>query len=149
MPRFPGPRQPWPRLTGSLPASPASAMGPGRGGLPGAPEDLAGQHASLRPGTDVPAGPSGWTHGDFQHLNLIWQGCRVAGVIDWDRTSVRPLGQGLTRSATLLFARDSGELDLGRVAAFVRGYRTVVPLGREDLADAVDRMWWARMCDCT
>lgn len=38
-------------------------------------------------------------------------------------------------------------LDLGRVAAFVSGYRTVVPVSTEDLADAVERLWWKRMCD--
>jgi len=108
---------------------------------------LLGRHESSRPDGDVPAGPSGWTHGDFQHLNVIWQDGEVAGVIDWDRVSVRPFGEEVARSATLLFGCDSGVLDLGRVAAFVSGYRAVVPVSGEDLADAVDRLWWKRMCD--
>jgi hypothetical protein len=107
---------------------------------------LLSQNGPCRPDSRVLLGPYGWTHGDFQHLNVIWQNGRVAAVIDWDRIGVRSLGEELVRSATLLFAHDSGELDLTRVAAFVCGYRTIVPLGAADLADSVERMWWKRLC---
>lgn len=108
---------------------------------------LLDKYAEWRPKGDVPLGQFGWTHGDFQHLNVIWRGGRVVGVIDWDRIRVRPFCEEVARSATLLFGGENGNLDLGRVSAFVAGYRTVVSLGEENLADAVDRLWWKRMCD--
>lgn len=108
---------------------------------------LLDKYDAWRPTDDVPLGPFGWTHGDFQHLNVIWRGGRVVGVIDWDRIRVRPFGEEVARSTTLLFGGENGDLDLGRVSAFVAGYRTVVSLGAEDLADAVNRLWWKRMCD--
>ena len=108
---------------------------------------LLDKYDAWRPTDDVPLGPFGWTHGDFQHLNVIWRGGRVVGVIDWDRIRVRSFCEEVARSATLLFGGENGDLDLGRVSAFVAGYRTVVSLGEEDLTDAVDRLWWKRMCD--
>lgn len=105
------------------------------------------KYAHLRPQSDVPTGPFGWTHGDFQHLNVIWSGTDVGAVIDWDRIRVRMWGEEVARSATLLFGHDEGWLDLERVSAFVAGYRSGVSIADEDLFDAVDRLWWKRMCD--
>jgi Ser/Thr protein kinase RdoA (MazF antagonist) len=105
------------------------------------------EFADQRPASDVPQGPFGWTHGDFQHLNILWDQGAVRGVLDWDRIRVRPFGEEVARSATLLFGRDKGDLDLDRVAAFVQGYRSVVDLSVEALADAVHRLWWKRMAD--
>ena len=41
--------------------------------------------AHLRPADQVWAGPAGWTHGDFHHLQVLWDGGRVSAVLDWDR----------------------------------------------------------------
>jgi homoserine kinase type II len=108
--------------------------------------------AALRPAEDVAVGPCGWTHGDFQHLNLLWRAGEVSAVLDWDRLDVRPLGLEVARSATLLFGSgDARGLDLDRVTAFVAGYRTTNPdltdtdLTDTDLADAVHRLWWERV----
>lgn len=79
------------------------------------------KYAHLRPQSDVPTGPFGWTHGDFQHLNVIWSGADVGAVIDWDRIRVRTWGEEVARSATLLFGHHDGWLDLDRVSAFVTG----------------------------
>lgn len=108
---------------------------------------LLDKYQHLMPLSDQPAGPFGWTHGDFQHLNLIWRAGELAAVIDWDRIKVRPFGEEVVRSATLLFGHDGGRLDLVRVSAFVRGYRATVRIADRDLVDAVDRLWWKRMCD--
>ncbi|MCG5215478.1 phosphotransferase [Streptosporangium soli] len=110
-------------------------------------EVLLEKYSHLQPKGDEPRGPFGWTHGDFQHLNVIWREEAIAGVVDWDRIRVRPFGEEVARSATLLFGSDEGDLDLDRVSAFVNGYRSVIPLSREDLEDAVHRLWWKRMCD--
>ncbi|MGK5544993.1 phosphotransferase [Streptomyces sp. URMC 127] len=108
---------------------------------------LLGKYAGQRPTSDVPAGRHGWTHGDFQHLNVLWRDGAVRAVLDWDRIRVRPLGEEVTRSATLLFGREEGDLDLGLLSSFVRGYRSVVEVGDGELADAAHRLWWKRMCD--
>lgn len=108
-------------------------------------EDL----AHLRPVGRVPAGPAGWTHGDFHDLQVLWHDGQVSAVLDWDRLGVRPLAAEVVRSGTLLFGYgDSRGLDTGRVAAFTCGYRGVVPLADAALADAVHRLWWERLCDC-
>lgn len=82
------------------------------------------QTAEQRPTAGIPIRPCGYTHGDYQHTNLLWdQGC-VSAVLDWDRLGVRTLGQEVVRSATLLFSYgDERGLDLARVSAFSAGYR--------------------------
>jgi hypothetical protein len=47
----------------------------------------------------------------------------------------------------LLFACSDGSLDLHRVAAFVSGYRAVRQLPDTSIVDAVQRLWWDRVCD--
>ena len=54
---------------------------------------------------------------------------------------------GSRSSARARCCGDSRGLDTGRVTAFARGYRQVVPLADADLADAVHRLWWERLCD--
>ncbi|GAA2847134.1 hypothetical protein Acy02nite_03660 [Actinoplanes cyaneus] len=78
--------------------------------------------------------PCGWTHGDLNPLNLLFRNGQVVGLLDWDRLGVRPYGLEVVRTATILFGTD-----LGRVAAFVEGYRGRVPI---ELGDAADRRWW-------
>lgn len=104
--------------------------------------------AHLRPDDGALVGPAGWTHGDFHDLNVLWDTGQVSAVLDWDRLGVRPLAGEVVRSATLLFGySDDRGLDTGRVMAFTRGYRAVVPLADEQLVDAAHRLWWERLCD--
>ncbi|MEV7777739.1 phosphotransferase [Kitasatospora sp. NPDC088351] len=99
------------------------------------------------PAGEVAIGPVGWTHGDVQHRNVLWQDGEIVGVIDWDRIRVRPFGEEVARTATVQFGGEDGFLDLELTSAFVAGYRSVVPLPVPALADAVDRLWWKRMSD--
>jgi hypothetical protein len=77
----------------------------------------------------------------LQYRNVIWQDGRIAAVFDWDRIRVRPYAEEVARTATIQFSHADG-LDLRRVAALDTGYRTIVPLGGDDLADGVHRLWW-------
>ncbi|MFD7314342.1 phosphotransferase [Streptomyces sp. NPDC056730] len=104
------------------------------------------KHAGRRPHDEVPAGPQGWTHGDVQHRNLLWEGGDLAAILDWDRVGVRPYAEEVVRTAQVQFGVD-GVLDLARVSEFVRGYRSVVPLETSALADGARRLWWKRMTD--
>lgn len=108
---------------------------------------LLGEVASLRPQSELPVGPVGWTHGDFQPLNVLWDGSAVSAVLDWDRLGVRPYGEEVVRTAQVQFGTDDGRLGLERVAAFVAGYRSVVPIADAALLDAEERLWWKRMTD--
>ncbi|TWG21374.1 homoserine kinase type II [Actinoplanes teichomyceticus] len=108
---------------------------------------LLAQVAHLRPDEDAPVGPCGWIHGDFQHLNVLYGPAGVSAVLDWDRLKPRPVAAELVRSATLLFGRPDGSLDLQRVTAFAAGYRSVRPLPDAAIVDAVGRLWWERICD--
>lgn len=91
--------------------------------------------------------PVGWTHGDFQYRNVLWAAGRVAGILDWDKLRVRTLGEEIVRTATLQFGGEHGWLDLAKVAQFAGGYRCVVPISADELADAVHRLWWKRLTD--
>lgn len=108
---------------------------------------LIAEHADARPVSETPRGPVGWTHGDFQPLNILWHEGRVSAVLDWDRLGVRPYAEEVVRTAQVTFGTADGQLALPLVAAFVGGYRAVVSLEDEDLADAADRLWWKRMSD--
>ncbi|MFG2616016.1 phosphotransferase [Streptomyces sp. NPDC048507] len=107
---------------------------------------LLARYAGARPDGDVPAGPYGWTHGDFQYRNLLRRDGRVVAVLDWDRLGIRPYGEEVARTAQVQFGV-GGAFDLDRVAAFCSGYRSVIDLSEDDLADAVQRLWWKRLTD--
>ncbi|MDV5145750.1 phosphotransferase [Streptomyces sp. SBC-4] len=107
---------------------------------------LLDEHARLQPQSNVPAGPHGWTHGDFQYRNLLWAGGELVAVLDWDRLGVRPYAEEVVRTAQVQFGVE-GVFDLDRVSAFVAGYRSVNPLEPAELGDAVRRLWWKRMTD--
>ncbi|MFC8075335.1 phosphotransferase [Streptomyces sp. NPDC057307] len=104
------------------------------------------KHAGIRPQNAVPEGPHGWTHGDVQYRNLLWKDGDLAAVLDWDRVAVRPYAEEVARTAQVQFGVD-GVFDLPRVTAFVRGYRSVVPLETSALLDGARRLWWKRMTD--
>jgi homoserine kinase type II len=107
---------------------------------------LIAKHADRRPQGTAPAGDHGWTHGDVQYRNLLWEGGELAAILDWDRVGVRPYAEEVVRTAQVQFGVD-GVFDLVRVSAFVRGYRSVVPLEASALADGARRLWWKRMTD--
>jgi Ser/Thr protein kinase RdoA (MazF antagonist) len=99
---------------------------------------LLGEIGHLRPPDEPAVRPIGWTHGDLNSLNLLFDGDAVCGVLDWDRLAVRPYGLEVVRTATLLF--EVG--DLRRTAAFGAGYRGRFGISDDALRDAVHRRWW-------
>ncbi|WP_449345353.1 phosphotransferase, partial [Streptomyces narbonensis] len=107
---------------------------------------LLDKHAHLRPEGDAPAGPHGWTHGDFQYRNLLWADGELVAVLDWDRLGVRPYAEEVVRTAQVQFGVE-GVFDLERASAFVAGYRSVIPLEAAALVDGARRLWWKRMTD--
>ncbi|MFJ8804009.1 phosphotransferase [Streptomyces sp. NPDC102487] len=108
--------------------------------------ELIGKYADRQPKDTSPVGALGWTHGDVQYRNLLWEGGELAALLDWDRVGVRPLAEEVARTAQVQFGV-GGVFDLARVSAFVRGYRSVVPVEAVALADGVRRLWWKRMTD--
>ncbi|WP_354641536.1 phosphotransferase enzyme family protein [Kitasatospora camelliae] len=109
--------------------------------------DLLAEHRHRRPGPgDAP--PTGWTHGDFHGLNLLYRGRAVAAVLDWDKLAPHPVAEEAVRAATLVFNdRASGVLDLGRVRHYARAYRATGAACAEQVAAAVHRVWWERLND--
>ncbi len=105
------------------------------------------KHRSCIPSGGTGGWLFGWTHGDLQYRNVLHHEGTVSAVLDWDRIAVRRLGEEVARTAQVQFGGEHGYLDLERVAAFVTGYRAVKPLPRDDLVEAVDRLWWKRMSD--
>ncbi|WP_416484499.1 phosphotransferase [Streptomyces sp. CL12] len=104
------------------------------------------KYADHRPRSATPEGDHGWTHGDVQYRNLLWEGGELAAVLDWDRIAVRPYAEEVVRTAQVQFGV-GGVFDLARVSAFVEGYRSVVPLEPSALVDGARRLWWKRMTD--
>ncbi|MFF3273128.1 phosphotransferase [Streptomyces chrestomyceticus] len=107
---------------------------------------LVAQYGECRPRHGAPAGKHGWTHGDVQYRNLLWEDEELAAVLDWDRVGVRPYAEEVVRTAQVQFGV-GGVFDFARVSAFVGGYRSVVPLESSALADGARRLWWKRMTD--
>jgi homoserine kinase type II len=104
--------------------------------------------AGAQPGPAAKPGPVGWTHGDFQPYNLLFDRGHLAAVLDWDRLRVQPLARELVRSAIYLFPMADGSLDLERIAAFARAWRAAVHgVTRAATDAAAERMWWTRLTD--
>ncbi|WP_374228088.1 phosphotransferase [Streptacidiphilus sp. ASG 303] len=102
-------------------------------------------HRRPRPG-DAP--PTGWVHGDFHPLNLLYRGTEPAAILDWDRLGLRPRAEEAVRGATLFFHHPrTGALDLGRVRRFSRAYRETGAADAAQMAAAVHRVWWERLND--
>ncbi len=113
--------------------------------------ELLAEHAHRRPAPQA-APPTGWTHGDFHGLNLLYgqgpAGGRVAAVLDWDKLAPQPRAEEAVRAATLLFNdRVSGVLDLVRVRRYSQAYRACGAGTAEHLAAAAHRVWWERLND--
>ncbi|MFE7413110.1 phosphotransferase [Streptomyces laurentii] len=105
---------------------------------------LLAAHAQRRP--PAPAA-TGWVHGDFHPLNLLYRGAEPAAIVDWDRLDVRPRAEEAVRAAAIFFVRPTGELALDKVRAYARAYRCATGADGAELAAAVDRVWWERLND--
>lgn len=104
------------------------------------------RHAHRRPPT--PEGPStGWVHGDFHPLNLLYRGADPVAIVDWDRLGVQPRAEEAVRAAAIFFVLPTGELELAKVRAYARAYRRATGAGAAELAAAVHRVWWERLND--
>ncbi|MBT2506612.1 phosphotransferase [Streptomyces sp. ISL-98] len=104
------------------------------------------RHAHRRPPpVDEPA--TGWVHGDFHPLNLLYRGAEPAAIVDWDRLAVQPRAEEAVRAAAIFFVRPDGELELAKVRAYAGAYRRAAGAGAEELAAAVHRVWWERLND--
>lgn len=103
--------------------------------------DLLAAHAHLRPEPPT-SEPYGWIHGDCQNWNLLWQGDRIAAVLDWDRLRVNAYGEEIARAAMYQMVMPDGRVDLDNVAALIDGYRTESAIGAEALLEAARHRWW-------
>jgi len=105
------------------------------------------EHAHRRP----PAADgrvSGWVHGDFHPLNLLYRGDEPAAIIDWDRLGVHPRAEEAVRAAAIFFVHPvDGRLDLPKVRAYARAYRRTAGVAAQEVAAAVHRVWWERLND--
>ncbi|MFE9395466.1 phosphotransferase [Streptomyces flavidovirens] len=90
---------------------------------------------------------TGWVHGDFHPLNLLYRGAEPAAIVDWDRLAVQPRAEEVVRAAAIFFVRPDGELELAKVRAYAAAYRRAAGAGAEELAAAVHRVWWERLND--
>ena len=107
--------------------------------------DLLDRHGHRRPDA---APPTGWVHGDFHPLNLLYRGRNPAAVLDWDRLGPKPRTEEAVRAATLFFNHpETGVLDLPRVRRYARAYRAASGSSREEVAAGVHRVWWERLND--
>ncbi|MEU6860314.1 phosphotransferase [Glycomyces sp. NPDC046736] len=86
--------------------------------------------------------PYGWIHGDCQNWNLLWQGDRIAAVLDWDRLRVNAYGEEIARAAMYQCVLPSGRVDLDNVRALIAGYRTESAIGADALVEAARHRWW-------
>ncbi|WP_053698255.1 phosphotransferase [Streptomyces sp. NRRL F-5755] len=104
------------------------------------------REAHRRPGADrVPA--TGWVHGDFHPLNLLYRDAEPAAIVDWDRLAVQPRAEEAVRAAAIFFVQPAGTLDLPKVGAYAGAYRRASGAGAAELAAAVHRVWWERLND--
>ncbi|WP_406459130.1 phosphotransferase [Streptomyces sp. NBC_00876] len=104
------------------------------------------QHADRRP--PDPDGPAtGWVHGDFHPLNVLYRGADPVAILDWDRLGVQPRAEEAVRAAVIFFVQPAGKLELGKVRAYARAYRRAAGAGAAELAAAVHRVWWERLND--
>ncbi|MCF2526446.1 phosphotransferase enzyme family protein [Yinghuangia soli] len=105
------------------------------------------RHAHRRP-ADHHRPCTGYVHGDFHPLNLLYAERDPVAIIDWDRLAALPDTEETVRAALLFFtAPVTGTLDLARVRAFMHAYRADSDPGSAELAAAVHRLWWERLND--
>ena len=109
--------------------------------------ELLAAYRHRRPGPgDAP--PTGWVHGDFHPLNLLYRGAAPVAVLDWDRLGLKPRTEEAVRAATLFFHHpETGVLDLSRLRHYARAYREASGSSPEQVAAGVHRVWWERLND--
>lgn len=97
------------------------------------------QAASLA--SRIPRGlPRAFVHGDLFYDNLIFQGDKLAAIIDFEETSESPAVFDLGMCA-LGSCFDDGRLNLSKVSAMVRGYRkrrTLLPVEMGSLQTMIE-----------
>ncbi|WP_335934154.1 phosphotransferase enzyme family protein [Streptomyces sp. PTD5-9] len=104
------------------------------------------RHADRRPpAPDAPA--TGWVHGDFHPLNVLYRGAEPVAILDWDRLGVQPRAEEAVRAAAIFFVQPGGKLELTKVGAYAAAYRRTAGAGAAELAAAVHRVWWERLND--
>jgi homoserine kinase type II len=74
-------------------------------------------------------------HGDYQHANLFFAQGAVSAILDWEQAAYMPRAFELVRAAAYMF-----DLAPEPTRAFVRAYRSVTPIGDEELDDGA-RAW--------
>lgn len=104
------------------------------------------RHARCRP-PDAGEPVTGWVHGDFHPLNLLYREDEPVAIVDWDRLGVQPRAEEAVRAAVIFFVQPAGTLDLGKVRAYARAYRLAAGAPPDELAAAVHRVWWERLND--
>ncbi|MEC3995718.1 phosphotransferase [Actinacidiphila sp. DG2A-62] len=105
------------------------------------------RHAHRRP-PDARGKVTGWVHGDFHPLNLLYRGDEPAAIVDWDRLDVRPRAEEAVRAAVIFYVHPvHGRLDLAKVRAYADAYREAAGVARREMAAAVHRVWWERLND--
>lgn len=92
----------------------------------------------------VEGAPQGVVHGDLFFDNVIWEGDRIAAVLDWDSAFTGPLLYDVVTTALAWSWR--GSLDLERMGALLAGYRQSRPLapGEAEAALPLARLACAR-----
>lgn len=111
--------------------------------------ELLDRHGHRRP----PAGAApvtGWVHGDFHPLNLLYRAeapFDPVAIVDWDRLAVQPRAEEAVRAAAIFFVRPDGTLELDKVRRYARAYRRAARADGAELAAAVHRVWWERLND--
>ncbi len=71
--------------------------------------------------TDPPGGERAFIHRDYQPRNVLWEGNRLSGVVDWVETSTGPPWLDVAHCATNLALRHG----TARADAFAAAYRAV------------------------
>lgn len=104
------------------------------------------RHAHRRP-PDAGEPVTGWVHGDFHPLNLLYREDEPVAIVDWDRLGVQPRAEEAVRAAVIFFVQPAGSLDLAKVRAYARAYRLATGAPPDELAAAVHRVWWERLND--
>ncbi|WP_276353657.1 phosphotransferase enzyme family protein [Cohnella caldifontis] len=93
--------------------------------------------------------PTGWLHWDLWVDNLLLQGERLAGIVDFDRMTMAYPGIDVAR-AVLSGALRDGNLRTEAVRSFMKGYRTYSEMPRGLLSRSmqmlylVESIWWLR-----
>ncbi|MFJ4847688.1 MULTISPECIES: phosphotransferase [unclassified Streptomyces] len=106
------------------------------------------RHAHRRPPEPDAAEPvTGWVHGDFHPLNLLYREDEPVAIVDWDRLGVQPRAEEAVRAAAIFFVTPGGTLELDKIRAYARAYRRAAAVPEAELAAAVHRVWWERLND--